>query len=59
MKVEKDYEEYLIVKQKQCKILYCIIGVFALAVHAKPRWKNKIFPTLLVTTSMSKNNLYT
>lgn len=37
MKVEKDYEEFLELLNKN-SVRYCIIGSFALAIHAKPRY---------------------
>ena len=37
MKVEKDYEEFLVLLNKN-NVRYCIIGSFALAIHAKPRY---------------------
>lgn len=37
MKVEKDYEEFLELLNKN-NVRYCIIGSFALAIHAKPRY---------------------
>jgi len=37
MKVEKDYEEFLELLNNN-NVRYCIIGSFALAVHAKPRY---------------------
>ena len=37
MKVEKDYEELIELLNKH-DVKYCVIGSFALAVHAKPRY---------------------
>jgi len=37
MKVEKDYEEFLQLLNAH-SVRYCIIGSFALAVHARPRY---------------------
>ncbi len=37
MKVEKDYEDFLKLLNKN-SVKYCIIGSFALAFHAKPRY---------------------
>jgi hypothetical protein len=37
MKVEKDYEELLELFNKN-KVRYCIVGAYALALHAKPRY---------------------
>jgi hypothetical protein len=41
MKVEKDYEELLILFNKY-DVKYCIIGAFALAFYAKPRYTKDI-----------------
>ncbi|MFQ6070464.1 MAG: DUF6036 family nucleotidyltransferase [Candidatus Aminicenantales bacterium] len=41
MKVEKDYEELLKLLNKH-KVRYCIIGAYALAFHAKPRYTKDI-----------------
>ena len=37
MKTEKDYEEFLELLNKH-DVRYCIIGAFALAFHARPRY---------------------
>lgn len=37
MKVEKDYEELLKLLNKN-KVKYCIVGAYAVAFHAKPRY---------------------
>ena len=37
MKTEKDYEEFLALLNKH-KVRYCVIGAFALAFHAHPRY---------------------
>jgi len=37
MKVEKDYEEFIGLLNKN-RVKYCIVGSFALAIHAKPRY---------------------
>ena len=37
MKVEKDYEELLRLFNKH-KVRYCIIGAYAVAFYAKPRY---------------------
>jgi len=37
MKVEKDYEELLKLLNKH-KVKYCIIGAYAVAFYAKPRY---------------------
>ncbi|NIV99571.1 hypothetical protein GWN26_10735 [Candidatus Saccharibacteria bacterium] len=41
MKTEKDYEEFLALLNKH-KVRYCIIGAFALAFHARPRYTKDI-----------------
>ena len=41
MKTEKDYEEFLALLNKY-KVRYCIIGAFALAFHAWPRYTKDI-----------------
>jgi hypothetical protein len=40
-KTEKDYEEFLTLLNKH-KVRYCIIGAFALAFHARPRYTKDI-----------------
>ena len=41
MKVEKDYEEFLRLLNKH-KVKYCIIGSYAVAFYAKPRYTKDI-----------------
>lgn len=41
MKVEKDYEEFLSLLNKH-NVKYCIIGAFAVAFYAKPRYTKDI-----------------
>jgi len=41
VKTEKDYEEFLTLLNKH-KVRYCIIGAFALAFHARPRYTKVI-----------------
>jgi len=41
MKVERDYEELLKLFNKN-KVKYCIIGAYAVAIHAKPRYTKDI-----------------
>ena len=41
MKTEKDYEEFLALLNKH-KVRYCIIGAFAMAFHARPRYTKDI-----------------
>ena len=42
MKVEKDYEEFLSLLNKH-NVKYCIIGAFAVAFYAKPRYTKDIY----------------
>ena len=37
MKIEKDYEDFLRLPNEH-DVRYCIVGSFALAVHARPRY---------------------
>jgi hypothetical protein len=48
VKTEKDYEEFLALLNKH-KVRYCIIGAFALAFHARPRYTKDI--DILIGTS--------
>jgi len=41
MKIEKDYEEFIELLNKH-KVKYCIIGSYALAYHARPRYTKDI-----------------
>lgn len=41
MRVEKDYEEFISLLNKH-KVKYCIIGAFAVAFYAKPRYTKDI-----------------
>lgn len=41
MKTEKDYEEFLALLN-QHEVRYCIIGAFAIAFHARPRYTKDI-----------------
>lgn len=41
MKTEKDYEDFFALLNKN-KVKYCIIGSFALAFHARPRYTKDI-----------------
>ena len=41
MKTEKDYEEFLALLNKH-EVRYCVIGAFALAFHAHPRYTKDI-----------------
>ena len=49
MKTEKDYEEFLELLNKH-KVRYCIIGAFALAFHARPRYTKDL--DILVESSV-------
>jgi len=41
MKIERDYEEFIGLLNRH-RVKYCIVGSFALAVHAKPRYTKDI-----------------
>ena len=49
MKVEKDYEEFLRLLNKN-KVKYCIVGAYAVAFYGKPRFTKDI--DILVESSM-------
>ena len=49
MKTEKDYEEFLELLNKH-NVRYCIIGAFALAFHARPRYTKDL--DILVESSI-------
>lgn len=53
MKTEKDYEEFLALLNKH-KVRYCVIGAFALAFHAHPRYTKDI--DILVEASTDNAN---
>ena len=56
MKTEKDYEEFLALLNKH-KVRYCIIGAFALAFHARPRFTNDIDILVAVGANNAKKIL--
>jgi len=41
MRVEKDYEEFLKLLNRH-RIQYCIVGAYAVAFHARPRYTKDI-----------------
>jgi hypothetical protein len=55
MRVEKDYEEFLRLLNKH-KAKYCIVGSFAVAFHAKPRY-TKDMDILVETTFQNGKKL--
>ena len=56
MKTEKDYEEFLALLNKH-SVRYCIIGAFALAYHARPRYTKDMDILVEPTTDNSKRLL--
>ncbi len=56
MKTEKDYEEFLELLNKH-DIRYCIIGAFALAFHARPRYTKDMDILVEATTDNAKRLL--
>lgn len=53
MKVKKDYEDLLKLLNKH-KVKYCIIGAYALAFHAKPRYTKDI--DILIEPGLENGN---
>ena len=56
MKTEKDYEEFLELLNKH-DVRYCIIGAFALAFHARPRYTKDMDILIEPTTDNAKRLL--
>lgn len=56
MKTEKDYEEFLRLLNKH-NVRYCIIGAFALAFHARPRYTKDMDILVEPTTDNAKRLL--
>lgn len=56
MKTEKDYEEFLELLNKH-DVRYCIIGAFALAFHARPRYTKDMDILVEATTDNAKRLL--
>ena len=56
MQKEKDYEEFLELLNKH-DVRYCIIGAFALALHARPRYTKAIDIWVEPTTDNAKRLL--
>ena len=56
MKTEKDYEEFLGLLNKH-DVRYCIIGAFALAFHARPRYTKDLDILVEATTDNAKRLL--
>jgi len=55
MKTEKDYEEFLELLNRH-KVRYCVIGSFALAFHAQPRY-TKDLDVLIEPTTVNAERL--
>ena len=53
MKLEKDYEEFLSLLNKH-NVKYCIIGAYAVAFYAKPRYTKDI--DILIEPSIENAN---
>jgi hypothetical protein len=56
VETEKDYEEFLSLLNKH-KVRYCIIGAFALAFHARPRYTQDIDILVEASTDNAKKIL--
>ena len=56
MKTEKDYEEFLELLNKH-NVRYCVIGAFALAFHARPRYTKDMDILIEPTTDNAKRLL--
>ena len=56
MKTEKDYEEFLELLNKH-NVRYCIVGAFALAFHARPRYTKDLDILVEPTTDNAKKLL--
>ena len=56
MKTEKDYEEFLELLNKH-NVRYCVIGAFALAFHARPRYTKDMDILIDPTTDNAKRLL--
>ena len=56
MKTEKDYEEFLELLNKH-NVRYCVIGAFALAFHARPRYTKDMDILIEPTTNNAKRLL--
>ena len=57
MRIEKDFEELLKLFNKH-KVRFCIIGSFAVAFHAKPRYTKDI-DILVHANDANANNIVT
>ena len=55
MKTEKDYEEFLELLNKH-NVRYCVVGAFALAFHARPRY-TKVMDILIEPTTDNAERL--
>ena len=56
MKTEKDYEEFLALLNEY-RVKYCVIGAFALAFHAEPRYTKDIDILVEASTENAKKLL--
>jgi hypothetical protein len=56
MKTEKDYEEFLELLNKH-NVRYCVIGAFAVAFHARPRYTKDMDILIEPTTDNAKRLL--
>ena len=56
MKTEKDYEEFLELLNKH-NVRYCVVGAFALALHARPRYTKDLDILVEPTTDNAKKLL--
>lgn len=54
MKIEKDYEEFIKLLNKH-EVKYCIIGSYALAFHARPRYTKDIDFLIGISPENAKN----
>jgi membrane-bound acyltransferase YfiQ involved in biofilm formation len=56
VETEKDYEEFLELLNKH-DVKYCIVGAFALAFHAEPRYTKEIDIWVQASTENAKKLL--
>ena len=57
MKIEKDYEEFLELLNRH-KVKYCIIGSYAMAFHARPRYTKDMDILVDVSLENAKSTLF-
>ena len=58
MKVEKDYEEFLRLLNKN-EVRYCIVGAYAVAFHARPRYTKDIDIVIKASRSNARKIIQT